>query len=311
MTYKEMEDFFGISHKVIQKRIDFLGLPKPRNPRFLDKKTLESVLSLYQEGFSTKSIAEKQRIPYQKVCSAIKRSGLMRSAYDQIYKIHKIKDDFFEKIDCEEKAYFVGFIYADGYLYKRSNRLSISLQNRDIYILERLRKLLKSDVPINPEANKNCSRINFYNKKMYEDLEHKGLHQNKSFTIQFPSSDIIPNHLMRHFIRGYFDGDGSVCTYKQSAYNSLRGYYSFVGNENFIKDLDAFLSLHIFGHRTLSSKSNCPRCFNISCGSKRGIKEFYDFIYHESSIFLTRKKEKFENYFLTKSLETDTRNRQC
>jgi hypothetical protein len=123
--------------------------------------------------------------------------------------------DFFNLINTEEKAYWLGFIYADGYISK-DNHLEITLNSGDKQHLYKFRQAIKSNVPIktkwvtlNGKRYKAC-RINVCCTKMCKDLIKQGVFNNKSLNIQFPK--IFRANLIRHFIRGYVDGNGCLST---------------------------------------------------------------------------------------------------
>ena len=103
-------------------------------------------------------------------------------------------------------AYVLGFWFADGYMRKeRSYRILFS--GKDKEILLQIRRALNSNHPIRLIPSDNCYFISFCSKKLYEDLTMLGGLRRKSKTIEFPN---IPKKFMADFIRGYFDGDGSV-----------------------------------------------------------------------------------------------------
>lgn len=126
---------------------------------------------------------------------------------------------FFKEIHFEQQAYILGFIFADGSVNEKRNSLSVNIHKQDYYIIE----LLKD---ISPEAytreqkpyesiatvrghtikNHGSIRIDILSKILIHDLKHYGVVQNKTYTnMHLPK---ISNNLLKHFIRGYFDGDG-------------------------------------------------------------------------------------------------------
>ena len=132
----------------------------------------------------------------------------------------KINENYFKEIDSEEKAYMLGFIYADGNVSDSSKdkhyRLRITLKNSDIEILNRFKDLLEFEGNIKVRELKSnqrdtrgyfISELSVSNKVLITDLISLGVVPNKTFTIKFP---IMPQNLYRHFIRGFFDGDGSI-----------------------------------------------------------------------------------------------------
>jgi len=134
-------------------------------------------------------------------------------------KERSFNKDYFEKIDSEEKAYWLGFIYADGYVVfnekTRSYELGIEIHKKDEYLLEMLNKSLgnshkiknrKRDVSFNGyKYEQNTSNIRIYSKKIVSDLIKNGVGTNKTNSLSHPilKCDKI---LFLHFLRGFFDG---------------------------------------------------------------------------------------------------------
>lgn len=128
---------------------------------------------------------------------------------------------FFDQIDTEEKAYWLGFIYADGYVHvnpeKYQHEVGIQLQWRDREHLKKFNKALNGNISVNKRSRTNpfngrpyyVCEIRLYSKRMVESLARYNLSNGKSYTISFPSD--ISSELVRHFIRGFFDGDGCIC----------------------------------------------------------------------------------------------------
>src|ERR1035437_4280784 len=133
----------------------------------------------------------------------------------------KLKENFFDEIDTQEKAYFLGFLYADGCNILHRNRVSIVLHEKDYELLKMLNDLLLDGNDIKIEKRKNIEghyingklcrnngnsiRLDINSKYMSQKLNSIGMIPMKSSVVLFPTC--VPFHLMNHFIRGYFDGD--------------------------------------------------------------------------------------------------------
>lgn len=121
-------------------------------------------------------------------------------------KWHKytINKDFFKNW-TKESAYILGLISADGCINDREKHYSIEISSNDTSLLENVRTLMELTKPI--EKERNNFRIRIDNREIYEDILNLGLTPRKSLTIQFPK---VPEEFINHYIRGFFDGDGSI-----------------------------------------------------------------------------------------------------
>ena len=124
-----------------------------------------------------------------------------------------MREDFFESIDTEEKAYWLGFLYADGYNYEAKGEVKVALAGKDKDFLLKLRDTIypNKDKPLYYKENSDLStgyELNMSSARMSRHLAKQGCMQAKTFKIKFPY--FIDESLYRHFIRGYFDGDGSL-----------------------------------------------------------------------------------------------------
>lgn len=214
-------------------------------------------------------------------------------------KIYEFNENFFENIDDENKAYWLGFIYADGYVRERksSSELRIKLSIKDLEHLEKFNKTLESNNIIRKKENDRLVILGINSRKIVKDLIDKGCHQAKTFDIKFPY--FLDKELIRHFIRGYFDGDGSISTRKAYNRDGSLCEKRFIPNLNFVSgSFDMLLSLR----EEISKESNIKECSitiygrfgYINWGSLYDIIKIYHYFYDNSNLYLERKKNKFK-----------------
>lgn len=186
---------------------------------------------------------EKYGITPSKLKTLLKHNNTFRLAPGEANRIYNFNEKILEKIDTEEKAYFLGFFYADGSVDFRKGVFSITIQKEDDYILKRFYKLFECDRKVyycyNKKYQKEYARFYLTNKKVLNPLALKlGLEPNKTFKINFPSDEIVSHHLKKHFVRGYFDGDGCFSLPKKDIRQSR---FSVLGNKNFLEGMADFL----------------------------------------------------------------------
>lgn len=208
----------------------------------------------------------------------------------------KFDEDYFEVIDTPEKAYFLGFIFADGALIDNPKeyryKLNIKIHKKDEDILKRFISLLNSEVEIWRSKDRDISEIGFSSKKMIYDLKNIGLHQNKTYTIEYPKID---EKLERHFLRGYFDGDGCIRVNKDKRDHSKRGDLRIVsGSVKFIETLNERMG-KLFGVSVnkLYGPKNKQYKF-VGWAGMSDIELIYNGFYSDTDLFLIRKKIIFD-----------------
>jgi len=211
----------------------------------------------------------------------------------------KCNRNYFETINTEDKAYWLGFLYGDGTIINKPEKshhyIRLELKRSDKSHLEKFKKCIKSNHNIR-DIKQNfglSSSIQIGSKKMVHDLIKLGCVPNKSKKL-----DKIPNieeDLIRHFIRGLFDADGCVYMLKSRSRNKkiLWEYPSidFSGTKNFLESVLNFLLLHnVFDHK--NNVRNNKSIYRFAYTGKYA-EQFLDYIYNNSKIHLDRKYKKY------------------
>lgn len=192
----------------------------------------------------------------------------------------------FEIIDTEEKAYWLGFLYADGSVGSTDNRIELGLAEKDLNHIEKFKEFIGVPNKISYRPQTKSYRYIFKSIPCKEDLIKQGCMPKKSLILKFPTEQQVPEHLIRHFIRGYFDGDGWFSN------TSSCFQVGIIGTEDFIK---GFLNVI-----DIQNKSNKIFIVHREQGAKRyvfsglnDVTNFLNWIYKDSTIYLDRK---YENY---------------
>jgi intein/homing endonuclease len=116
------------------------------------------------------------------------------------------------------------------------------------------------------------------------DLIKNGCIPNKSLIISFPTLDIVPKELLRHFIRGYFDGDGCICFAKSGISINV------ISTEDFLNDMCDEVGL------IRNKYSRHGKAYGWQSASKATITKFLNYMYKDAKIYLDRKYEKYLRY---------------
>jgi len=225
------------------------------------------ICELYKNGLTTYKLAEMFNVSRWKISNILHKNNIVVNNNKDIYKKYSCQLDYFKEIDSEEKAYWLGFIYADGYVTEKCFGIALSIIDKD-HLEKFLRCINSNDKVRIYNDNKGFSkkdgkiaRIQIYNKSFREELMKHGVVYHKS-NIKKPPK--IKNDLIRHFIRGYIDGNGSLYksknkfNYNYNYYLSIPtdtvGYIRYAGNIQFY---------NIMNHIYKDAKIYLDRKYNI------------------------------------------------
>ena len=200
-------------------------------------------------------------------------------------------------IETEEDAYWLGFIMADGYVSQVHNHLDISLKDVDAHHLQLLADYFESDAKVtyrNVGKHRAC-RVTFCSKELVASLVSHGCIQNKSLVLEFPT---IKQELVHHFLRGYFDGDGSV-SYNHEAKKSFD--FHFIGTESFVTEARRHIGL---SDTKLYKKGEA---YDLRYGGVGNAKKLYDYLYQDANVYLARKHDVFLRAVLSMPSSGETR----
>lgn len=257
---------------------------------------IEYLKENYQDK-SYKEIGEYLGRKEQAIRSKMHYLGLKKSIYHCNY-------NYFETIDTEDKAYWLGFIYADGNVNKARSTLRINLQARDNLHLSKLNKCVDGNFNIRIYDEKHGDKmylmcqILVYSTKIIRDLMDKGVVPHKSNIITFPG---LQNDLIRHFIRGYFDGDGSVCERKHKKGPSDLVCSFTCGSLEFLESLRVILFSNDIKSYLVKDKRG--EKYSLSLAGLQNPDTFLHYIYDDSTVYLDRKYIKKENLYKSLNIE--------
>ncbi len=209
--------------------------------------------------------------------------------------------EFFKQINCEENAYFLGFLYADGNVRADHNtyQMTLKLKSNDLCILEKFRDIMSLSSPIKIYEDKDgkYARFQIHQKEICSQLIALGCMPNKSLTLQFPVSAQVPPYLLRHFLRGYSDGDGTIF----SVQDKKRPYYfahfwKIISTQDFCQTTSDLLQqeLNISGSMSLSRPETNQITTTLAIGGNDQVKKVLDWLYKDATIYLPRKYDKYQ-----------------
>lgn len=248
------------------------------------------VISLYDKLKNIHKVAEKLSVSISPIKRILKSNNI-----DLSNRRYELNDTFFDEIDSEKKAYWLGFLYADGYIRERKtgNSLELKLSTKDLNHIEQFKLDIKSNHRINFSTSKvrykekistsSICGIALYSNRIVESIKKHGVVCRKTFIIQKPD---IATEFNSHFIRGYFDGDGSFSfnpekyIIKTQIVSASEDFQNFIIDE--LKNND--ISINRYSDIKLQIQKKVDNL------------KFYKYIYKDAHIYLDRKKQKYEQF---------------
>lgn len=268
----------------------------------IEKDIVNEIIKLYKNGYSIERI-QKELVQYfstDKIKTILLENNIcLRTLEESMQTKIQFEERKFPVFDdyCLEShngAWLLGFIAADGYLpitKGAKNRIIISLAEKDKEVLERIAKEIKYDGEIKRYLSADQEHyfvsLAFTSKKIRQQIESYGIINSKTFKLEHLPN--IPKEYMIDFIRGFFDGDGSIYRRTDSLTNPLRISIT-CASYNFLEEIAIFLEQNLkVAHKNLNKDHNN---YCISYGHKDS-KKICDAFYNNDFISLKRKKDKY------------------
>jgi len=302
---KDLKEEYGVCDTVIYEL-----LRKTHNVkhgfdiRYATQEQKDEIVRLYQEGSSCTVIAKKYNCGHHVILKVLEEHGIHRDA-KRFHRKYQLNENYFDIIDAPNKAYILGLLHADGCNKMDKGTVSIGLQESDKDLLEKIRLEIGSEKPLRfiDNSNKhtfgydyeNLYELQMFSIHMCEQLAEKGIVPNKSLVIGFP--EWLDEDLISHYIRGVFDGDGSIYQQIKSKDNkpivvTITATNSFCQK---LKDIcKEKLKLNSFVYDA-SCHNGITKVFTIS--GRNVCKIFLDWLYKDAEIYLKRKYDRYCNYY--------------
>lgn len=255
--------------------------------------TRRRMIEDYKAGASMGALVTKYHSGQKMVMKILKEAKVNRSR-SEARQMYVADWSFFSKIDTSQKAYVLGFLWADGHNCISNNTVVTRLQAGDRSILEKIKTCLQATHPVRDFSYLSKGKVRPYvifsvvSRQISQDLLRLGMVPRKTYDSKWPS---IPLELERHFIRGYFDGDG--CWYINYRSRHFGGEVNFTSNKQFLVVMAEKIRIHtglIF--RPYNKQSLV--CGGIAKGGKNDMISFGQWIYKDAEgLYLERKYRKY------------------
>jgi DNA-binding CsgD family transcriptional regulator len=256
----------------------------------------QEMIDLYETGKTQKEIAEIFMCS-QTAISAILLKRHISTRIGKKITYTDVNTSFFKEINNEESAYFLGFLYADGCVQIKNTTyvISLKLKSNDQIIIEKFRDIISPSSPIKITQNKGSpntySYFRVHQKEICEQLISLGCAPNKSLILEFPTK--VPTNLIKHFLRGYSDGDGSI--YKNKLKHNINTIWKIISTKQFCEKAAEILKneLNITCSQSLAKPKKNKITTILSVGGNNQTEKVLDWLYQDATIYLPRKHQKY------------------
>lgn len=243
------------------------------------------ILAAYEAGATVRQLADRYERSFATMRENLHRWGatVRRTGPE---RTHSLNEGYFDRIDSEHKAYWLGFAIADGSVVgsKTGNwAFRVELASYDAGHLELLAHDLCSSAPIVVDTKRSAARIIFCSRQLCDGLMQHECYPNKTAAHGTPR---LREDLYHHFYRGVTDGDGSFTCSRDS------WRYELVGSSTFILDYQQWLMKHVGVSETKTVQKG--RVLSVRYTGTRQVKEICRILYSDATIALERKLAAYE-----------------
>ena len=303
VSIKELAKKYNLNHVTISKYLKRNNIKvKSVSELILTPEIIQKIIDMYNLGLSEQKIEDEIHICRTTIRKVLRKTEIQIRDNSQ-YRAYELDENYFEKLDTNNKVYVLGFLYADGNIGKKKYDIQLSLQEGDKEILERISQDMKTNTPLvfqkmskyNSKTGLNSQdqwSIRIHSRKMHQDLSRWGIVPQKTHIITYP--DFLLDEQQSHFLRGIIDGDGCIHPYDYQYSNckvDINGTYDFCMGAK--QTIERLVGVHCSFFKTAKNKTT----YRISVSGKNQVSKFLNWIYKDAELFLRRKYELYLKYY--------------
>lgn len=263
----------------------------PIKSRILSDEQEKEIAQLYSQNRTPTELAKIFSVSRGVITNALRRQKVIFLGRSTLDMRGRVDLHYFDMINTPEKAYWLGFIAADGCITSKKGRyhLTFGQKAEDKNHLKQLLKDLNCNQRMGSKIVKGARyvRLQISGKPLIQHLINLGITPRKSLTLRYPE---ILSTFDNHFIRGYFDGDGTVS--RNRIINQLQ--FALVGTEQFLRECGIRLQESCALNRiAVYSAGQKTKAYQLSYCGNRQVPRIMRWIYKDATRFLQRKREKY------------------
>lgn len=255
----------------------------------------QRIIKQFEEGKSLRQLEKETGINRKKLSTVVKQAGIEVAPAVITAKKEEPSIKIFSSLQNEVDAYWFGFMSADASLLTGSRWVLDILQaEKDREHVEKLRDYIAPGKDVKTKIVKldgkeySNARLTIYSKDLCKHLLEKGFREKKRNGVTIPK-EIIYGGTLNHFLRGYFDGDGSIASnFEGNKY----AYIEFFGDEELIDHIQEIL--HIVVGTSLLPKTLHGKARGARYGGWHNVSNICDYLYRNATVYLPRKYEEYQ-----------------
>lgn len=278
----------------------------------------EKIISLYTTQFiSIKAVARLLGVSEWMVNDRLLKANISLKSTSDLCSKYSFNKSFFTNPSnwSHNQAYFFGWLLSDGCIQK-NNEIKIGVAACDVDILIKLKNIIEFTGPIRQVKRKSHKVIimgrechaqdmrvlSIANKELANFFRNLKIDNQKTVSLTFPTW--LNSNLLPHFLKGFFEGDGSIKHYKNCYSIDIVATHDFCSGLQCILQNELSISPYM-------RKADNSKAYKISlCGNYQVLK-FLNWIYQDKTYYLDRKFQKYLDFVrflrLNKNIHTKTK----
>ncbi len=293
-SIKNISRITGSDERTISKYLKDNGIDTKKRTT-IEKE--QKVIELYRSGCSEEKVGEEVNLCKKTVRGILRNNNIPIRTPDEWLTKYPVKENYFDEINTQNKAYILGFFYADGNVNGKT-KLQIGLQSDDLHILEKMkmefgcieRPLTKNERAKYNSKHKDIWLLTIKNKRLHDGLVSKGVVPRKTKLLKYPL--FLSDEMHRHFIRGVMDGDG--CIHGTSSNDGhLHANVDIVGTLEMLNSIQKIIKEKVNVNSSIILSNKKSNVYKLTISGRLNCIKFLDWIYKDADMFLFRKYETY------------------
>jgi hypothetical protein len=256
--------------------------------KIIPREHRDAMVAAYLAGATAKEAAAQFGYSYMACIFALRQRGIEPRTNRETHRKYRLDETFFDTIGTEDQAYWLGFLTADGTIGDKF--VLLALQEKDIDHLYKFTSSLCSEHPVALKENTlqgkayRCGEVHIGSTRLVAALKRLGVGKRKSFTVC--PCEFVPDHLLSHYWRGVFDGDGFITQKRSGLFRAIQWVVGLVGNREVVSGFEAFMRQYTGQEASIKPHA---RIFMVRYGGVALPQAILRVLYHDATIFLERK----------------------